>query len=132
VLRDIRDLRGETQQALGRLLGWSVSTVSRFEAAYPDYPALRLFGDEAKPLPVWAEAAPREQWADVEAPLGTLDLLGAAARCAPLALLGGVLSPGRAGLPAPPGGVGPTAPRDRRGQAGASRHLDQITHDWRP
>ena len=33
VLRDIRDLRGETQQALGRLLGWSVSTVSRFEAA---------------------------------------------------------------------------------------------------
>ncbi|HEX5879470.1 MAG TPA: helix-turn-helix transcriptional regulator [Actinomycetota bacterium] len=74
MLRDIRDLRGETQQALGRLLGWSVSTVSRFEAAYPDYPALRLFGDEAKPLPVWAEAAPREQWADVEAPLGTLDL----------------------------------------------------------
>jgi transcriptional regulator with XRE-family HTH domain len=74
VLRDIRDLRGETQQALGRLLGWSVSTVSRFEAAYPDYPALRLFGDEAKPLPVWAEAAPREQWADVEAPLGTLGL----------------------------------------------------------
>src|SRR5512132_583311 len=33
VLRDIRDLRGETQQALGRLLGWSVSMVSRFEAA---------------------------------------------------------------------------------------------------
>jgi transcriptional regulator with XRE-family HTH domain len=141
VLRDIRDLRGETQQALGRLIGWSVSTVSRFEAAaerpdqathrrycalapteelreqavaayealpapperhpapvrmspeewhgraldgpglyqffaaaYPDYSVLRLFGDEAKPLPVWAEPAPREQWADVEAPLGTLDL----------------------------------------------------------
>jgi transcriptional regulator with XRE-family HTH domain len=116
VLRDIRDLRGVTQQALGRLLGWSVSMVSRFEAAaerpdeathrrycapapteelreramaaygpvgtvrtasapvrrspeewhgraldgpglyqlfeiaYPDYPTLRLFGDEAKPL----------------------------------------------------------------------------------
>ena len=33
VLRDIRDLRGETQQELGRLLGWSVSMVSRFEAA---------------------------------------------------------------------------------------------------
>jgi len=33
VLREIRDVRGETQQALGRLLGWSVSTVSRFEAA---------------------------------------------------------------------------------------------------
>jgi len=33
VLRDIRDLRGETQQTLGRQLGWSVSTVSRFEAA---------------------------------------------------------------------------------------------------
>jgi hypothetical protein len=33
VLRDIRDLRGETQQALGQLLGWSVSMVSRFEAA---------------------------------------------------------------------------------------------------
>jgi transcriptional regulator with XRE-family HTH domain len=33
VLRDIRDLRGETQQALGRLIGWSVSMVSRFEAA---------------------------------------------------------------------------------------------------
>ena len=32
-LRDIRDLRGETQQELGRLLGWSVSMVSRFEAA---------------------------------------------------------------------------------------------------
>ena len=29
VPRDIRDLRGETQQALGRLLGWSVSMVSR-------------------------------------------------------------------------------------------------------
>jgi hypothetical protein len=25
VLWDIRDLRGETQQALGRLIGWSVS-----------------------------------------------------------------------------------------------------------
>jgi len=141
VLRDIRDLRGETQQALGRLIGWSVSTVSRFEAAaerpdqathrrycalapteelreqavaayealsarperhaapvrrtpeewhgraldgpglyqffeaaYPDYPVLQLFGDQAKPLPVWAEPAPPEQWADVEAPLGTLDL----------------------------------------------------------
>jgi ribosome-binding protein aMBF1 (putative translation factor) len=33
VLRDIRDLRGETQQTLGRQLGWSVSAVSRFEAA---------------------------------------------------------------------------------------------------
>ena len=33
VLRDIRDLRGETQQELGRLLGWSGSMVSRFEAA---------------------------------------------------------------------------------------------------
>jgi transcriptional regulator with XRE-family HTH domain len=32
VLRDIRDLRGETQQALGRLIGCSISTVSRFEA----------------------------------------------------------------------------------------------------
>src|SRR5512132_3326230 len=141
VLRDIRDLRGETQQELGRLIGWSVSTVSRFEAAaerpdeathrryctlapteelperaaaayealpapperhpapvrmspeewhgraldgpglyqffeaaYPDYPVLWLIGDEAKPLPVWAEPAPREHWADVEAPLGTLDL----------------------------------------------------------
>jgi transcriptional regulator with XRE-family HTH domain len=141
VLREIRDERGETQQALGRLVGWSVSTVSRFEAAaerpdeathqrycalaptdelreramaayqalpapperhaapvrmspeewhgraldgpglyhffeaaYPGYPVVRLFGDEAKPLPVWAELAPREQWMDVEAPLGTLDL----------------------------------------------------------
>jgi transcriptional regulator with XRE-family HTH domain len=123
-LRDIRDHRGETQQELGRLLGWSVSTVSRFEAAterpdrathqrylalapteelrqraaaayealppdgstqhpevvrrspeewhgraldgpgvyrlleatYPAYPLLRLFGDEAKPLPVWPTA----------------------------------------------------------------------------
>jgi transcriptional regulator with XRE-family HTH domain len=141
VLRDIRDLRGETQQVLGQLLGWSVSMVSRFESAaerpdqathrrycalapteelrdkalaayealpappvrhvapvrrspeewhgraldgpglyrffeasYPTYPALRLFGDEAKPLPVWAEPAPSEQWTDVEAPLGALDL----------------------------------------------------------
>ena len=141
VLRDIRDLRGETQQALGRLLGWSVSTVSRFEAgterpdeathrryctlapteelrqrvmaayealprlpakqvapvrrspeewhgraldgpglyqffeaAYRDYPVLRLFGDDSKPLPVWAEPAPPEQWTDVEALLGALDL----------------------------------------------------------
>jgi transcriptional regulator with XRE-family HTH domain len=141
-LRDLRDLRGETQQDLGRLLGWSVSTISRFEAAterpnrathqrycalaptdelrqrvaaayealspdehkghpavvrrspedwhgraldgpgvyqlleakYPAYPLLRLFGDEAKPLPVWAELAAAEQWADVEAPLGQLDL----------------------------------------------------------
>lgn len=45
-----------------------------FEAAYPDYPVLRLFGDQAKPLPVWAEPAPREQWTDVEAPIGKLDL----------------------------------------------------------
>ena len=33
VLREIRDERGETHQALGWLVGWSVSTVSRFEAA---------------------------------------------------------------------------------------------------
>jgi transcriptional regulator with XRE-family HTH domain len=32
-LCEIRNLRGETQQELGRLLGWSVSMVSRFEAA---------------------------------------------------------------------------------------------------
>jgi transcriptional regulator with XRE-family HTH domain len=142
VLRDIRDLRGETLQALSRLLDWSVSTISRFEAAaerpdeathrrycalapteelrqraaaayealparlgaqhgfplrrspeewygraldgpglyrlfeekYPTYPVLRLFGDIAKPLPVWAEPATPEQWEDVEAVLGTLDL----------------------------------------------------------
>jgi transcriptional regulator with XRE-family HTH domain len=141
-LRDVRSLRGETQQELGRLLGWSLSMVSRFEAAterpdrtthqrycalapteelrqqlttayealpplgnqrrpalvrrspeewhgraldgpgvyqllsqkYPAYPAARLFGDAAKPLPVWAELAPAEQWQDVEAPLGDLDL----------------------------------------------------------
>ena len=34
----------------------------------------RLFGDAAKPLPVWAELALAEQWQDVEAPLGDLDL----------------------------------------------------------
>jgi hypothetical protein len=45
-----------------------------FQATYPAYPALRLFGDEAKPMPLWAEPAPPEQWADVEAPLGVLDL----------------------------------------------------------
>jgi transcriptional regulator with XRE-family HTH domain len=33
VLRDIRDLRGETLEVLSRLLDWSVSTISRFEAA---------------------------------------------------------------------------------------------------
>jgi transcriptional regulator with XRE-family HTH domain len=32
-LRDVRNLRGETQQELGRLLGWNLSMVSRFEAA---------------------------------------------------------------------------------------------------
>jgi transcriptional regulator with XRE-family HTH domain len=32
-LRDIRDARGETQEELGRLLGWSAPVVSRFEAA---------------------------------------------------------------------------------------------------
>jgi transcriptional regulator with XRE-family HTH domain len=32
-LRDVRNLRGETQQELGRLLGWSTSMISRFEAA---------------------------------------------------------------------------------------------------
>ena len=141
-LRDLRDVRGETQQELGRLLGWSVSMVSRFEAGterpdrathqrycalaptealrqqvttayealplngrqprpalvrkspeewhgraldgpgvyqlfeekYPAYPVARLFGDAAKPLPVWAELAPAEQWQDIEAPLGQLDL----------------------------------------------------------
>ena len=41
---------------------------------YPAYPVARLFGDAAKPLPVWAELAPAEQWQDIEAPLGRLDL----------------------------------------------------------
>jgi transcriptional regulator with XRE-family HTH domain len=149
VLRDIRDLRGETQQALGRLIGCSISTVSRFEAAaerpdeathrrycalapteelreravaayetlpappakhaapvrmspeewygraldgpglyrffdaaYPEYPVLWLFGDEAKPLPVWAEPAPREQWEDLEAAIGKLDLSEPPPMCA--------------------------------------------------
>jgi hypothetical protein len=40
------------------------------EAAYPGYPVVRLFGDEAKPLPVWAEPAPHERWMDVEARSG--------------------------------------------------------------
>ena len=129
VLREIRDLRGETQLELGRQVGWSVSMVSRFESGterpdlathqrycaiapteelrrraasaykalpvhgrvrhpavvrrspeewhgraldgpgvyrlleekYPAYPLLRLFGDEAKPLPVWAELALAER-----------------------------------------------------------------------
>jgi len=145
VLREIRHLRGETQQDLGHLLSWSAPMVSRFEAAserpdrathqrycalapteelsrrvaaayealpippaaarragivrrspeewhgraldgpglyqllgarYPAYPVLRLFGDQARPLPVWAEPASPEQWPDVEAPLGELDLSG--------------------------------------------------------
>jgi transcriptional regulator with XRE-family HTH domain len=143
-LREIRSLRSETQRELGRLLGWSVPMVSRFEtgierpdrmthqrycalapteelsrrtamayealppptasrraaivrrspeewhgralegpglyqlleARYPAYPALRLFGDQTKPLPVWAAPAPPEQWPDIEAPLGALDLSG--------------------------------------------------------
>src|SRR5437879_5142300 len=33
VLRDIRDVRAETQEQLGKLLGWSAPVVSRFEAA---------------------------------------------------------------------------------------------------
>jgi hypothetical protein len=44
------------------------------EATYASYSLLRLFGDKAKPSPVWAELAPVEQWAEVEAPLGRLDL----------------------------------------------------------
>jgi hypothetical protein len=44
------------------------------EEQYLAHPLLRLFGDQAKPLPVWAELAPAEQWADVEAALGQLDL----------------------------------------------------------
>jgi hypothetical protein len=41
-----------------------------FQATFPAYPVLRLFGDRIKPLPVWAEPAPPEQCADVEASLG--------------------------------------------------------------
>ena len=60
-----------------------------FEAAY------RVSGAAAvrrrdQPLPVWVEPAPPEQWADVEAPIGTLDLSNPPPRCAPLALLGAV------------------------------------------
>src|SRR5919197_6555253 len=133
VLREIRRQRGETQPELGRLLGWGLSMVSRFEsgserpdrsthqgycalaptdelgrraatayeelppvaprrpgivrrspeewhgraldgpglyqllaARYPAYPVSRLFGDPAKPLPVWAAPAPPEQWSDLE------------------------------------------------------------------
>jgi hypothetical protein len=33
VLWEIRDLRGETQQALGRLIGWSVSLSAALAAA---------------------------------------------------------------------------------------------------
>src|SRR4029453_5993301 len=82
-LRDIRDRRGETQQELGRLLGWSVSMVSRFEAAAerPDegthrrYCALAPTGElreramaayEALPAPPERHAAPirrsPEEW----------------------------------------------------------------------
>ena len=42
-LRDVRSLRGETQQELGRLLGWSLSMVSRFEAALSG-PIVRRIG----------------------------------------------------------------------------------------
>lgn len=140
-LRDIRDARAETQEELGRLLGWSVPVVSRFEAAYerpdatthrrycalaptsqlreriseayqrlplaaqlkapvvrlsneawearalegsglyellaqryPAYPTLKLLGDKSRPLPVWAEVAPPEQWPDTEAGLGELSV----------------------------------------------------------
>jgi hypothetical protein len=36
----------------------------------PAYPVAWLFGDAAKPLPVWAELASAERWHDVKAPLG--------------------------------------------------------------
>src|SRR5947209_2605513 len=143
-LRDIRDARGETQEQLGRLVGWSVPVVSRFEAGkevpdaathrrycalapttelreraanafrgltpgkeakappgirrsneqwharaldgpglyrfleetYPAYPALKMFEDDRRPLPVWAEVAPREQWEEIEAGLGELAVHG--------------------------------------------------------
>ena len=41
---------------------------------YPTYPTLRLLGDESRPLPVWAELAPRDQWSDTEASLGELSI----------------------------------------------------------
>jgi hypothetical protein len=44
------------------------------EEKYPGYPTLKVFGDESRPLPVWAELAPRNQWDDAEAALGELDL----------------------------------------------------------
>ncbi len=144
-LRDIRDSRGETQEQVGRLLGWSAPVVSRFEAgkeipdatthgrycalapttelreraanafraltpnhkeaqpaagirrsneqwharaldgpglyqflenAYPAYPVLKMFEDDARPLPVWAKVAPREQWEQTEAGLGELSASG--------------------------------------------------------
>ncbi len=138
-LRDIRDARAETQEQLGRLLGWSAPVVSRYEAAgerpdatthrrycglaptkglreavseaylrlnpappskapvvrlsneewqaralegtglyellekrYPGYSTLKLLGDASKPLPVWAEVAPKDQWSNTEAGLGEL------------------------------------------------------------
>src|SRR5262245_11808678 len=44
-LRDIRNQRGETQQELARLLGWSVPMVSRFETAIerPDQATYRRY-----------------------------------------------------------------------------------------
>jgi transcriptional regulator with XRE-family HTH domain len=41
---------------------------------YPAYPTLKLLGDGSRPLPVWAEVAPREQWPDTEAGLGELSI----------------------------------------------------------
>ena len=75
------------------------------EEQYPAYPLLRLFGDQAKPLPAWAELAPAEQWADVEAALGQLDLSS----------------------PVPDVRTwGDGEPCDPRGEAEFKRHLD----DW--
>ena len=69
---------------------------------YPAYPVARLFGDAAKPLPVWAEVALAEQWQDVEAPLGYLDLSKPVPDADP-ALLGAVRPPRRGGVQAPSG-----------------------------
>jgi transcriptional regulator with XRE-family HTH domain len=183
-LRDIRDHRGETQQELGRLLGWSVSTVSRFEAAterpdrathqrycslapteelrqraaaacealppdgsarhpevvrrspeewhgraldgpgvyrlleatYPAYPLLRLFGDEAKPLPVWPTAGTAAVRPDSD---GGHEL-GRRVRALGSGLAGNPTVGGDAARILPGPGVGPPG-RDRH-QAG----LDQL------
>jgi hypothetical protein len=97
---------------------------SFLEEAYPAYPALKTFEDDARPLPVWAEVGSEGAVGRNRGGAWGAGGLGGRSRCVVLGLLRAMRPPGRSRLPPAGRRLGAAGEGDPGGPAGAPGHVE--------